>query len=244
MRLIWINMINAFIDLHTGGRKRPVSYDVTATFPSLDALTAHSAEIRKEVEALLPYKDSIPRYHEVDSNQRYISSQIDPERAWRTYMFVSVMRRNATNSAKCPITDRLVAGVPHIVNAFFSILEPGKSIPAHNGAYRGILRYHLGLIVPRNDPPFIRVKDEIHQWQEGVAWMFDDSWEHEVTNRSDGVRVVLILDVLRPLPFLPHALNAAALWWMGRSDLYKRVSDAIELASQKMPASAGTLPER
>ncbi len=245
MRLIWINMVNAFIDLHIGGKKkRPVSFDVVKTYPSLDELTRRHADIRREVEAILPYKDSIPSYHEVDKNQKYISSQIDPERAWRTYMFSYVTRRNEANASKCPITDALVAKVPNVVNAFFSILEPGKSIPAHDGAYRGILRYHLGLVVPEVDPPTIRVKDEIHQWQEGVAYLFDDSWQHEVTNHSPGVRVVLIVDVLRPLPLLPHALNAAAIWWMGRSDLYKRVSDAIEAASQKMPASGGSIPGR
>ncbi|CAN5303720.1 aspartyl/asparaginyl beta-hydroxylase domain-containing protein [soil metagenome] len=243
MRLIWINMINAFIDLHTGGKARPVSFDIMTTYPSLDELTRSAAAIRREVEEILPFKDAIPRYHEVDTNQRYISSQIDPDRAWRTFMFSSVMRRNATNSARCPVTDGLLAKVPHVVNAFFSILEPGKSIPAHNGAYRGILRYHLALVVPKIDPPHMRVKDEIHQWTEGVPYLFDDSWEHEVTNHSQGVRVVLILDVLRPLPLLPHLLNAAAIWWMGRSDLYKRVSDAIETASRKMPATVGTLPK-
>jgi aspartyl/asparaginyl beta-hydroxylase (cupin superfamily) len=235
MRLIWINMINAFIDLHIGGKRRPVSFDVETTYPSLQELTRRWKEVRAEVDAILPYKDCIPRYHEIDGNQKYISSQIDPERSWRTYMFCSVMRRNDANMAKCPKTAEMVARVPNVVNALFSILDPGKSIPAHNGAYRGILRYHLALVVPEVDPPKMRVKDEIHQWKEGGAYLFDDSWQHEVTNHSPGIRVVLILDVLRPLPLLPHALNAAALWWMGRSDLYKRVSDAIERASQKMP---------
>jgi hypothetical protein len=34
--------------------------------------------------------------------------------------------------------------------AFFSILDAGKSAPAHDGPYCGYLRYHLGLIVPRD----------------------------------------------------------------------------------------------
>ena len=47
----------------------------------------------------------------------------------------------------------LVAGIPNLFQAFFSILEPGKSIPAHEGPYCGYLRYHLGLIVPEESPP-------------------------------------------------------------------------------------------
>lgn len=235
MRLIWIHLINSFLDLYTGGPRRPVSFDVRTTYPSLDALTRGYADIRREVEALLPHKECIPRYHEIDGNQTYISSQMDPDRSWRTFMFCSVMRGNAVNQARCPRTAALLAGVPNLVNAFFSILDPGKSIPAHNGAYRGILRYHLGLIVPQDNPPSMRVKDEVHQWREGEAYFFDDNWRHEVNNHSAGVRVVLCVDVLRPLPLLPHALNAAAMWWMSRSDLYQRVNDAIEAASQKIP---------
>ena len=56
MRLIWINMINAFIELHIGGRRRPVSFDAAKTCPSLQGLTRRSAAVRKEVDAILPCK--------------------------------------------------------------------------------------------------------------------------------------------------------------------------------------------
>jgi len=126
--------------------------------------------------------------------------------------------------------------VPNVVNAFFSILEPGKSIPAHEGDYRGLLRCHLRLPVPHDEPPHIRVKDQIYQWREGEAFIFDDSWEHEVTDRSSGLRVILAVDILRPLPLLPHALNRAAIWWMSRSEQYRKVNDAIKTAAQKTPS--------
>jgi aspartyl/asparaginyl beta-hydroxylase (cupin superfamily) len=32
--------------------------------------------------------------------------------------------------------------------AFFSILAPGKHLPAHRGPYKGVMRYHLGLLIP------------------------------------------------------------------------------------------------
>ena len=37
--------------------------------------------------------------------------------------------------------------------------------------------------------------------------LFDDSWEHEVINRSPGDRVVLIVDVRRPMPLVFDSLN-------------------------------------
>ncbi len=91
--------------------------------------------------------------------------------------------------------------------AFFSILEGGKSIPPHEGPYRGYLRYHLGLIVPDKNPPSIRLNDQIYTWKEGESVVFDDSWEHEVYNQCDEDRVILIVDFRRPMPQPFAAVN-------------------------------------
>jgi len=37
--------------------------------------------------------------------------------------------------------------------------------------------------------------------------LFDDTFEHEVWNDTNGVRVILFMDVLRPLPYLAGLLN-------------------------------------
>ena len=238
MRLIWLNMVNAVLDLYTGGVRRPVSFAIGTTCPALDDITRQSGDVRRELDAILPYKASIPQYHEIDKNQTYIAGTIDQDRAWRTYMLYAVGHRNEVYASQCPHTAALLAKVPNVVNAFFSILEPGKSIPAHEGGYRGLLRYHLGLLVPRDQPPHIRVKDQIFRWQEGEAFIFDDSWEHEVINRSAELRVILAVDILRPLPWLPQMLNRAVVWWMSRSDEYRKLNDAIKSAAQKMPNPA------
>lgn len=60
--------------------------------------------------------------------------------------------------------------------------------------------------MPTNNPPTMRVKDEFHTWEAGRSILFDDSW-NEVVNRSDDIRVVFIVDVLRPMPFRLHAVN-------------------------------------
>ena len=51
------------------------------------------------------------------------------------------------------------------------------------------------------------LNNQPYQWQEGQAVLFDDSWPHEVKNNSDDFRAVLIIDILRPMPFLPHMIN-------------------------------------
>ena len=35
-------------------------------------------------------------------------------------------------------------------------------------------------------------------WEEGKAFVFDDTHRHEVWNDSDGIRVVLLIDTIRP----------------------------------------------
>jgi aspartyl/asparaginyl beta-hydroxylase (cupin superfamily) len=140
------------------------------------------------MESVLRYKDRIPRYHDITERERYISGTIDPDKDWKVFMLYGA------NKSKCPRTAALIGHIPNVLQAFFSILDPGKSIPAHCGPYLGYLRYHLGLRVPQNRPPSIRIKDQYYTWKEGQSIIFDDSWEHEVYNESDDLRVVLIVD--------------------------------------------------
>ena len=83
----------------------------------------------------------------------------------------------------------------------FSILSPHKHILPHCGPYKGVLRYHLGLIVPEDaENCRIRVGDDIRHWEPGKPLIFDDVFNHEVWNDTDETRVVLFVDVERPLP--------------------------------------------
>lgn len=133
------------------------------------------------------------------------------------------------NQARCPLTTALLHKIPNVYQAFFSILDPKKSIPAHSGSYLGYLRYHLGLQVPKDNPPRMRVKDQIHTWEEGRSIVFDDSWEHEVYNESEDIRAVLIVDFLRPLPLHLHATNwTVTRVLMRHSEEAKQVMERIK----------------
>ena len=46
----------------------------------------------------------------------------------------------------------------------------------------------------------MRVGDKMIYWEEGKCVIFDDTHKHEVWNDTDGIRVVLLFDVFRPLP--------------------------------------------
>jgi aspartyl/asparaginyl beta-hydroxylase (cupin superfamily) len=191
---------NPFYDLFTGGRRRPVFFDIDRTFPSLRKVDAAYGDVRAECERLLEQQDLLPKYHELDTNLLYSSARHHRDKRWNVFMLYCYGAWPEQSRQLCPKTCAVLDGVPYLNQAFFSILDPGKSIPEHTGSTRAYIRYHLALRVPANHPPSIRVKDQTYSWKEGESILFDDSWPHEITNHADAVRAVLIIDVVRPLP--------------------------------------------
>ena len=199
--------LNRYFGRYVGGERRPVFFDIDAVNPALNDLTRNYPTIRAEFEQLLGARVPMPVYHELDAGEAPISAAVDPDKKWTVYMLYILGYKPELNRARCPETCRLLDTIPHLVQAFFSVLEPGKSVPRHNGPYLGYLRYHLGLLVPEWNPPALYVNDREYRWRPGEAVLFDDSWPHEVVNRSDGLRAVLIVDVLRPMPKWPARVN-------------------------------------
>lgn len=205
LSLLPLKVVNVVFDLYTGGKKRPVFFDIDETFPSFRRIDAQYEVIRQEMKAILPEKDHIPTYHELDAGQTEISAETEND--WKVFMLYAMGEKPEANRRKCPKTAAVLDDIPDLFQGFFSILDGGKSVPAHCGPYRGYIRYHLGLQVPSENPPSIRVKDQHYTWREGDSVLFDDSWDHEVLNRARDIRVVLIVDVLRPMPWPFHKLN-------------------------------------
>jgi aspartate beta-hydroxylase/beta-hydroxylase len=224
-----LHVANRIFAKSAGGDARPAFFDVDKTFPALRILDQNYEIIRAEMEGVLSDKHKIPRYHELSERETYISATVNPEKDWRVFMLATLAGVPPSSQARCPKTTALIQQIPGMFGAFFSILDAGKSIPAHCGPYLGYLRYHLGLRIPKDKPPRMRVRDEVRTWQEGQSFVFDDSHEHEVYNESDEIRVILIVDFFRPMPFPLHALNwslyqVAAL----HADEGKGVLDRIE----------------
>jgi aspartyl/asparaginyl beta-hydroxylase (cupin superfamily) len=201
------SIYNPFFDLFTGGERRPTFFDIDSTFPALRRIDAAYPDIRAELEALMPERARMPRYHEIDTDLVLASGRYQRDKSWNVFMLYSYGAKPEKNRARCPRTVAVLDAIPDLSQAFFSILEGGKSIPAHAGPTRSYLRYHLGLKVPAVRPPCIRVRDQTYTWREGESVLFDDSWDHEIYNEADEPRAVLIVDVLRPLPLLPALVN-------------------------------------
>ena len=205
LSLLPLKGVNAFFDLNTGGKRRNVFFDIDETYPELRRIDNKYEDIRREIVQILPDKDNIPKYHELDEGQTEISAKTEHD--WKIFMLYAMGAKPEANRAKCPETSAVLDGIPNLFQAFFSILDAGKNVPEHCGPYRGYLRYHLALKVPTENPPSIRIKDRHHIWVEGESLLFDDSWNHEVYNKANDDRVVLIVDVLRPMPAIFHTVN-------------------------------------
>lgn len=137
---------------------------------------------------------------------------IGEDRGWTTFVLADYFVRSETNIARCPETWRLAQKVPGLVSVMFSVLEPGKRLPPHHGPYNGLLRLHLGLIVPEpREAVGIRINGDVHHWDEGRALIFDDTFEHEARNESNHTRVVLFIDFEKPLRFPARVVNRRLL---------------------------------
>jgi beta-hydroxylase len=196
------NVLEAFVARASVLPDVPI-YDA-ADFAWLAAVEAEWQSVRAELDQVMLHRDRMPSFHEIIKEV----SSISADDTWKTFFLIGVGMDCSGNAARCPQTMRLLARIPGVTTAFFSILSPGKHIPAHRGAYNGVLRLHLPLVVPEpRERCRIRIGDQFHVWQEGEGLVFDDTYNHEVWNDTDGWRVVLFVDFARPLRQPWHWLN-------------------------------------
>lgn len=124
---------------------------------------------------------------------------IAPVDMWRSFFLFGYGYAVEENMAQCPVTTDVIGRIPGLNSAFFSVLAPGTHIPAHRGVTKGLITCHLGLVVPRDGDVRMRVDDRIVRWAEGETLVFDDTYDHEVWNDTAGTRVVLLIQIHRPL---------------------------------------------
>jgi len=173
-------------------------------FPWTQILESDWAKIRHELEQVLQNPEALPSFHDISKDQINISR----DDRWKTFFLYGYGYKMDSNCDRCPETTRIIESIPGMLTAFFSVLSPGKHIPPHRGPYKGLIRGHLALIVPEpGEQCWIQVGDEIGHWQEGHCLVFDDTYTHQVQNNTDGKRVVLFLDIIRPLRFPGSLLN-------------------------------------
>jgi len=170
-------------------------------YPWLDAFDAATDEIRAEALAALAEAagDFVPYISKPAGAPVDQWRELNNSKRWSTYLLMKNGKRVEEHLAQCPRTAELLASAPlcevpgQAPTAFFSVLAPRTRIPPHTGVTNTRFIVHLPLVVPPDC--MYRVGAERRPWQEGRAWVFDDTFEHEAINDSDQPRIVLIFDV-------------------------------------------------
>lgn len=178
-------------------------------FSWVRTLEAGWESIRAELDRLLEAPERIPNFQDISRDQYNISR----DDKWKSYFLYGYGYKMENNCSACPETTRILESIPDMYTAFFSVLAPGKHIPLHRGPYRGLLRCHLALVVPEpREDCWIEVGRETTTWEEGRCIVFDDTYRHRVENNTGGRRVVLFIDIKRPLKFPGSLLNRVVLF--------------------------------
>lgn len=158
-----------------------------AFFPFVPYLEAATPAILEELARLDPERD-------FGESPDSLSTPRDgyDERGWRSFPLFGEEGDVEANRGRCPATTRAAEAVPGMVHAGFSLFRPGTHLFPHRGEREGVLRAHLGLVIPPGDVG-LRAGGEFRRWIPGHAWILDDTFEHEAWNHADSDRVVLIV---------------------------------------------------
>lgn len=166
--------------------------------------------------------NTIPVYKTINE----MTSSCDLTGGWRT-LFLRIFGKDTKCAHFFPKTMQLINGCPCTL-AFFSVFEPGTKLTRHVGLYKGVLRYHLPLIIPDKwDKCFINVNGRVLNWRfdsqdDPMDLMFDDTFLHHAENNTDQKRVILFLDIKRDFKS----------WWLNTFNTillrFIRSNDAID----------------
>jgi beta-hydroxylase len=203
-------------------------------FPFLSHFTENWETIQAEAKEVLKFRDAIPGFQEISPDQYRLAK----EQNWKTFVLFGFGQRLEKNASLAPKTAEILESVPNLQTAMFSILAPGYHIPAHKGVTKGILRSHIGLIIPKDrEQCRIRVDDTITVWKEGEIFVFDDTYEHEVWNDTNEERVILLFDFDRPMKFWGRFLNKSFLQIMKFTAFYQDPKKNLQTAEDRLEAA-------
>jgi hypothetical protein len=170
------------------GLSRKPWYDAQQFSVALE-LESRFAEIKAEA-----LRVEHTRYYEEAEN-------IGRTGSWQVCMLYEQGRKNEFVCRQCPTITAILEGDPIVRKSagliYLSRMVAHTHIAAHQAGSNLRLRCHLAINIPHGDCA-IRVEDEARHWEEGKCIVFDDTFEHEVWNRTDEERLVLLVDLWHP----------------------------------------------
>ena len=183
----------------------PPYLDRKKYFPQskLFELPENFKKIKKEILDVYKYKKNIPLTKNTFGKQNYYigggKKQNNNKDGWKILPIKLGDKFTKVGLKLCPFLCKILKKVKKIRSCLISILPSKKAIPIHVGYYKGVIRYQLGVIIPKDRKNvFICVNGIKYSWKEGEGVLFDDTYPHKVYNNSNEDRVILYIDVERP----------------------------------------------
>jgi len=176
-----------------------IAYQDPSLTKILEHLSSNADTIRDEYLQVSP---NIPSDYEDSDESALHSGTWD----WHSYLLKGKIQPEF--ALHFPNTTRILAELqPYLFTGtpfgfcFFSKLAGQSTIQEHTSPINFRLRLHLPLVVPSHNTTSnigIRVGPTEHTWIKDQALVLDDSYRHEVWNRTDEERVLLIVDIWHP----------------------------------------------
>jgi aspartyl/asparaginyl beta-hydroxylase (cupin superfamily) len=177
----------------------------SSDFPFHQTLAANKSVFLEEYIGLLKAQKT---YNVKDFYRTASDTQVKHDDNWKAAPILLFNYQFKENVLRCPKTFQILSQLPGCCSIMYSVLGPGKHVPAHRGIYRGVYRCLFTLQMEPGGNCWLRVKDKKIYFSEGESIVFDETLEHEVKNETSQPRVALYLDFFRKLPFpLNHANN-------------------------------------
>lgn len=183
----------------------------------------------KITEEFINYQKThnIPILGKISEQEMIFSNNEKPK--WK--VAVLKMYGEETNlSEHFPFTLSIIKKIPKCHLCMFSVVDPQKKIPLHQGINACVLRYHLGLIIPKQkELCTLTLENEKVFWEKGKDIMFDDTFVHMVHNNTDEERVVLFLDIQKEFKNPIFNLLNDILFYIAKKnstvlDIYKKIN--------------------
>jgi aspartyl/asparaginyl beta-hydroxylase (cupin superfamily) len=148
--------------------------------------------------------------HRLQKNSGKINSNKNP--SWRLFGLI-LNKKILPNAQYCPNTIKILNKYSDkILNAGFSLLEPGCLIGLHKDYNNKFYRLHIPLIIPKNNNKLLnsfipiekstdklavlQVENDYKVWKDDEYFIFDDTCQHNAWNNTNENRIVLIIDLL------------------------------------------------
>ena len=200
-----IRIVHAASSLISSTIRTPPKLDPRQYFSGTDEFEDKFALIKAEVMQLNDGHMELTK-NTFQGENEYIGSDVrvngeGKEIGWRIFT-LSIGSRIPENARRlCPTLVSLLTKYSHeIKSCVISVLPPHTKIPQHVGYYKGVLRYMLAIHIPQDrENVYICVNDTKIVWEEGKSIMFDDTYPHKVYNATDERRIVIYMDIVRPL---------------------------------------------